>query len=57
MYVLTIMFALAGQPQVEVNLLSVSREACASEGRAVQEVLRTMGVESYATKCASRVRL
>ena len=51
MFTLMIMFSLAGQPQTQLNLHSVSQESCRIDSLAVETVFRSMNVTEYSTRC------
>lgn len=51
MFILMIMFSLAGQPPTQINLQSLSRETCRIESLAVETVFRNMGINEYSTRC------
>ena len=51
MFTLMIMFSLAGQPQTQLNLYSMSQESCRIDSLAVETVFRSMNVTEYSTRC------
>ena len=51
MFTLIVVFALAGQPQTQLNLHSVSQETCRIDSLAVETVFRNMGINEYSTRC------
>lgn len=51
MFTLIVVFALAGQPQTQLNLHSMSQETCRIDSLAVEPVFRNMGVTQYSTRC------
>jgi len=51
MFTLMILFALAGQPETQVNLVSLSIETCRIDSLAVESVFRSMGITEYSTRC------
>lgn len=54
MFTLIVVFALAGQPQTQLNLASVSQESCRIESLAVETVFRSMDIAQYSTSCVER---
>lgn len=51
MFTLMIIFSLAGQPQTQLNLYSMSQESCRIDSLATETIFRNMGVTEYSTRC------